>query len=129
MEGVEENVAWPTEVSYCEDLVYRLQVTNYRDCTIKCSLNFTPISEQEELNLSYPRGGFKAMIQPKVTKTIMLLHKLKPSDSDMFGSEINKINTQFLFKEIIRNNRVKAEKGGKHVQIHPEVRKDAVVSD
>lgn len=33
-------IQWPQEVKYCDDLVYRIQVINYRDVPIKCTIKF-----------------------------------------------------------------------------------------
>ena len=51
----EDQVGWSKEVNYCEDLAYRIQVVNYSDSAIECSLSF---EEQEPCDLFYPRGGF-----------------------------------------------------------------------
>ena len=87
-------MAWPNELNYSEDLAYRIQVTNYREQTIECSLSFR---EDEPTSLFFPRGGFKSIVQPKSSKTIIVLHKLKVGES--FGYEINKLTTNFRFSE------------------------------
>jgi hypothetical protein len=92
-------IVWPNEVHYCEELVYRLFVTNYRDVAIKCRVTFRPLTEPDSsINLFYPRGGFKAVIQPKSTKTILVLHKLRPVEDPDCQSEINKLEVEFRFK-------------------------------
>lgn len=58
------------------------------------------------------------MVLPKMTKTVMMLHKLQPREQDAFGSELNKFNTRFLFKEIAKNS-APLRGNTKNVQIHP----------
>lgn len=94
------DVQWPNEVSFCEDLVYKISVTNFRDVPIECSINFKVDEEfsYSDVNLFFPRGGFKATVQAKDSKTIMVLHKYIPESVNDI-SEINKIITNFKFSE------------------------------
>lgn len=86
----DDQVAWPNDVNYCEDLLYRIQVSNYRDSPIECSISF---QELEPCDLFYPRGGFKGVLHSKTTKTLIVLHKLRLGQSQ--GLEIDKLETNF----------------------------------
>lgn len=56
------------------------------------------------MNLVYPVGGFKCMVQPHSTKTMILLHKLRPTqDSETEMLEIQKVVTDFKFKDRYTN--------------------------
>jgi hypothetical protein len=59
------SVQWPNDVHYCDELVYRIQVTNFREVPIKCKILFNENFDHDsdkKINLFYPRGGFKAMV-------------------------------------------------------------------
>lgn len=100
MESEQVDVQWPNEVNFCEDLVYRISVTNFREVPIKCSINFKVDEEFSfsDVNLFFPRGGFKATVHGKDSKTILMLHKYRPESVNEI-CEINKIITNFKFSE------------------------------
>lgn len=94
---------WSSDINYCEDLVYLVSVTNYRDSPVKCYLNFKEDSDFSKPNVYFPRGGFKVTVQNKQQRNVLTLHKIDPSiDSGDFGSEISKLVTEFFFKEKLR---------------------------
>ncbi len=95
--------------------MYRLQVINYRDAPIKCKINFkiTEGLNPSDVNLFFPVGGFKAVVQAKDTKTILLLHKLRTNTDDNDNNEINKLITEFYFTEKYpRNTKPSPSTGG-----------------
>ncbi len=97
----EITINWPNEVKYSDDLVYRIQVINYRDALIKCNLKFR-IDDgvpPEEVNLFFPEGGFKAVVPAKDNKTVLLLHKLRPQIEQDENNELNKLTTEFYYKD------------------------------
>ena len=76
---------------------------------VKVSLNFREVDEQIPCNIFYPKGGMKALVYSKQTRSMILLHKIVPDN-----------NPGEIFKLFIQSSVKESGKGkGGNVQIYP----------
>ena len=76
---------------------------------VKVSLNFRECDEENPCNIFYPKGGMKALVYSKQTRSMILLHKIVPDGN---SGEIHKLMIESVVKENGKG------KGG-NVQIYP----------
>ena len=96
------------ELCECEDLVYKLAITNLTDNEVKFKLSFQE-KEGEILNLKLPVNVFKGKLQSEQQSIVALIPKIAPTDSDMqasLKSEVDKLD--LTLKVSIEENKIAA---------------------
>lgn len=85
------------EMLECEDLVYKLSLSNMTELNILFKV--TLAENGEEANLSWPINGIKGSLAAGENATVALLHKIRPAESSANGKfEIEKLRVKLTWK-------------------------------
>jgi len=77
----------------CNDLVYKLSLTNTTDHPVLFKITFAEPTNGESVNLDWPINGIKGGLAAGENSTIALLPKILPEE---VSSEVNKLELEKL---------------------------------
>lgn len=77
------------DCQFCEDLLFRVTLTNKVETNLKVEVEFSTADENTPVNLRYPSGSVLDFLKPAQTGTLMTLAKTNP-----IGDPVNIENLQ-----------------------------------
>ena len=87
------------EMKMCDDLVYKIALTNTSDKKVMFKLKLSQKSDADTPNLRWPRNGFRGTLIANET-TMLLLDKILPTERSLGDkAELEKLDLKLFIKQ------------------------------